>query len=381
MREVLPELLAWWRAGEGTTMATVVSTFRSAPRPAGSSMLRGPDDSAVGSISGGCVEAAAHQECGLVRSTGHPSLTRYGVADGDAWAIGLTCGGELDVFTQEINRANFPHLGEVAADIEAGRAVAVATVIEHPEATMVGRRLILRPGRSSQGGLVSARLDAAVHDDALGILATGVDATLSYGPDGERLGSGTRVFVHAFAPRPRMVLFGAIDFAAAMSTIGGFLGYHVTVCDARSLFATPARFPDADEVVVDWPHRYLAAEDAAGRIDARTVLVVLTHDPKFDVPLLTGALRLPVAYVGAMGSRRTHDQRLQALVEAGVSREDLDRLHSPIGLDLGARTPQSTALSIAAEIVAHQWGGSGAPLRSTQGPIHHHGAVLAEPTA
>lgn len=157
-----------------------------------------------------------------------------------------------------------------------------------------------------------------------------------------------RVFVWAFAPKPRLLVFGAIDFAAAVARVGTFLGYRVTVCDARPLFATRARFPDADEVVVDWPHRYLAAEHQEGRVDPRTVVTVLTHDPKFDVPLLEVALRLPeVEYIGAMGSRRTHEDRLARLREAGVSDAQIARLSSPIGLDLGARTPEETAISIA----------------------------------
>jgi xanthine dehydrogenase accessory factor len=181
-----------------------------------------------------------------------------------------------------------------------------------------------------------------------------------------------RVFVWAFAPKPRMLVFGAIDFAAAVARVGSFLGYHVTVCDARPVFATHTRFPDADEVVVDWPHRYLGKEVDAGRIDGRTVITVLTHDPKFDVPLLEVALRLPeVAYVGAMGSRRTHDDRMARLREAGLTDDELVRLASPIGLDLGARTPEETAISIAAEIVAGRWGGSGERLSSTGGRIHH----------
>jgi xanthine dehydrogenase accessory factor len=231
----------------------------------------------------------------------------------------------------------------------------------------------VRPGEAHRAArsLGSTRADDAVWDDALGLLASGHNATLTYGPDGERRGEGMRVFVWAFAPKPRMLVFGAIDFAAAVARIGAFLGYHVTVCDARPVFATNTRFPEADEVVVDWPHRYLAAEQAAGRIDERTVLAVLTHDPKFDVPLLEVALRLPaVAYVGAMGSRRTHDDRIARLLEAGLDQKEIDRLSSPIGLDLGARTPEETAVSIAAEIVAVRWGGTGEHLASTDGRIH-----------
>jgi xanthine dehydrogenase accessory factor len=181
------------------------------------------------------------------------------------------------------------------------------------------------------------------------------------------------VFVAAHAPRPRMLVFGAIDFAAAVAHVGSFLGYHVTVCDARPVFTTRDRFPDADDVVVAWPHRYLAEEAAAGRVDSRTVICVLTHDPKFDVPVLEAALRLPeVAFVGAMGSRRTHEDRLRRLRDAGVTETQLARLSSPIGLDLGARTPEETAVSIAAEIVALRWGGGGGRLHDLAGPIHHH---------
>ena len=172
------------------------------------------------------------------------------------------------------------------------------------------------------------------------------------------------MFVASYAPRPRMIVFGAIDFAAAVARIGSFLGYRVTVCDARETFATPKRFPDADEVVVEWPHRYLAGTE----VDERTVLCVLTHDPKFDVPLLEVALRLPLAYVGAMGSRRTNDDRGQAAARAGPDDGELARLHAPIGLDIGARTPEETAVSIAAEIIASRWGGSGTQLRRTDGP-------------
>ncbi|GAA1531352.1 XdhC family protein [Nocardioides humi] len=371
MREVLPQLLRWWEAGETVGMGTVVATFRSAPRPPGASMLVGPDASAVGSVSGGCVEGAVYDLAQEVITSGTPTLQRYGVSDDDAFAVGLTCGGILDVYVEKVNRQTFPELGEIAVDIEDGRPVAVATVVDHPDPSYVGRRMVVRPEQAPAGTLGSPRIDAAVHDDALGLLASGHHGTLTYGPDGERRGEGMRVFVWAFAPAPRMLVFGAIDFAAAVARVGGFLGYHVTVCDARPVFATTSRFPGADEVVVEWPHRYLAAEQEAGRIDARTVITVLTHDPKFDVPLLEVALRLPeVGYVGAMGSRRTHEDRIERLREAGLTDVELAGLRSPIGLDLGARTPEETAISIAAEIVAGRWGGSGEPLGVLSGRIH-----------
>ncbi len=378
MREVMDELLTWWRAGESVGVGTVVATWQSSPRPAGASMLVGPGGEAVGSVSGGCVEGAVYELAQQVVGDATPVLQRYGVSDDDAFAVGLTCGGILDVFVEKVDRESFPQLADVAADVDAGRPVAVCTVLEHPDPARVGRRLVVRPDdvpdHATDGTLGSARADSAVGDDARGLLASGRTETLTFGPEGERRGEGMRVFVASYAPKPRMLVFGAIDFAAAVARVGSFLGYRVTVCDARPVFATRSRFPDADEVVVDWPHRYLTGEAEGGRIDERTVLAVLTHDPKFDVPLLEVALRLPVAYVGAMGSRRTHDDRLARLREVGVSEDDLDRLSSPIGLDLGARTPEETAVSIAAEIIQLRWGGQGRRLAEVGGPIHHLGA-------
>ena len=372
MREVLPELLEWWRAGDEIGVGTVVATFRSAPRPPGASMLVGPDDTAVGSVSGGCVEGAVYELGKEVVESGRPVLQRYGISDDDAFAVGLTCGGILDVYVEKISRETFPELEDLAADLEAGRPVAVATVIEHPDPAWLGRRVVIHPDEPVTGSLGSQRADDAVHDDAMGLLASGTNATLTYGPDGERRGEGMRVFVWAFAPKPLMLVFGAIDFAAAVARVGSFLGYHVTVCDARPVFATNTRFPEADEVVVEWPHRFLEKQRDAGAIDGRTVITVLTHDPKFDVPLLEVALRLPeVAYIGAMGSRRTHEDREARLREVGLTDEELARLSSPIGLDLGARTPEETAISIAAEIIAGRWGGSGGRLASGAGRIHH----------
>jgi xanthine dehydrogenase accessory factor len=373
VRDVLAELMKIWRAGDIAGLGTVVRTFRSAPRPPGASMVVAPDGSVTGSVSGGCVEGAVYELAAEVAKTGTPRLERYGVSDGDAFAVGLTCGGVIDIFVESISRATFPELDALADDIGEHRPVAVATVIAHPDADRVGRRILVRPdpSRPVAGSLGSARADAAVADDARGLLAVGRSEVIEYGPDGQRLGAGMEVFVSSYAPRPRMLVFGAIDFAAALAQQGSFLGYRVTVCDARAVFATPVRFPTADHVVVDWPHRYLAAQARAGGIDRNTVVCVLTHDPKFDVPLLEVALRLGVGYVGAMGSRRTHDDRMNRLRAAGLSDAELGRLSSPIGLDLGARTPEETAVSIAADIIAKRWGGGGRPLTQTAGRIHH----------
>jgi xanthine dehydrogenase accessory factor len=323
------------------------------------------------------VEAAVYELAREVVQTGRPQLQRYGITDDDAFAVGLTCGGIIDIFAEPVSRATFAQLEAVAEDIAAHRPTAVATVISHPDVEWVGRRLVVGES-SADGSLGSTRADDAVADDARGLLAAGRTAVLTYGPDGQRQGEGMEVFVASHAPRPRMIVFGAIDFAAALTRQGTLLGYRVTVCDARPVFATPARFPAADEVVVDWPDRYLAGQQALGAIDARTVICVLTHDPKFDVPVLALALRLPrVGYVGAMGSRQTHFDRLDRLREVGLTDDETSRLSSPIGLDLGARTPEETAVSIVAEIIARRWGGGGRPLAEVDTRIHHDGAQIA----
>src|SRR5690625_4782735 len=374
MRDVLDDLIDQWKTGRAVGLVTVVAAYSSAPRVPGAAMAVSEEGNVSGSVSGGCVEGAVYETAMEVLQSERPQLQRYGFSDDDAFAVGLTCGGVIDVFVEKVDQQSFPNLDRVAQDIKEGKPVAVATVIEHPDPEWVGRRVVVWPDEA-QGSIGSPRADHAVVDDVRGLLAAGKNKTLTYGADGQRMEEGMRVFVSTFAPRPRMIVFGAIDFAAALATQAAFLGYHVTVCDARGVFATPQRFPAADEVVVQWPDEYLQQEVEAGRVDKRTVIAVLTHDPKFDVPVLQVALPLEVAYIGAMGSRLTHDDRLARLRRAGVSEELLAKLHSPIGLDLGARTPEETAVSIAAEIIAVQWGGGKAPLRETTGRIHHDDLV------
>lgn len=369
MRDVVDQLEGWWKNGERAALATVVATFRSAPRQPGASMLVGPGGEAVGSVSGGCVEGAVYELGQEVLGERRAVLQRYGVSDDDAFAVGLTCGGILDVYVEEVSPEAYPEFGRVAEAIRDETPVAVVTVVSGPTEKL-GTRLIVWEDRV-EGTTGSDRLDGAATDDARGLLASGRNATITYGTDGQRRGEGLMVFVESFAPPPRMIVFGAIDFAAAVAKMGNFLGYRVTVCDARPVFATASRFPGANEVVVEWPHRYLAKEAEEGRVDGRTVLTVLTHDPKFDVPLLEVALRLPeVGYIGAMGSRRTHADRLERLRERGLTEAEIARMSSPIGLDLGARTPEETAVSIAAEMIAQHWGGAGTRLAEREGPIH-----------
>jgi xanthine dehydrogenase accessory factor len=365
VREILPALSAWYAAGVPFGLATVVAVSRSAPRDPGAAMAVGPGDEVVGSVSGGCVEGAVFELAQEVVASGEARLQTFGYSDEDAFAVGLTCGGEITLLVRPVSPATDPVFGEVAESVAAGRPVTVATVTDGPAPR--GATLAVWPDRVA-GSLGTGGLDVAVTADARGELALGATGLRHYGPRGERREDAVTVFLHSFAPPPRMLVFGAIDYAAAVARIGDFLGYRVTVCDARPVFATPKRFPQGVEVVVDWPHRYLRGTDT----DARTVICVLTHDPKFDVPLLEEALRRPAAYIGAMGSRRTHDDRMKRLVEAGLTDRELARLRSPVGLDLGARTPEEVAVSVAAEIVALRWGGTGAPLAATAGAIHPH---------
>ncbi|MBM4792747.1 XdhC family protein [Streptomyces sioyaensis] len=399
MLDIADELHRWVEQGRDVAVATVVATHGSAPRQPGAALAVDSAGTAIGSVSGGCVEGAVYELCQEALRTGRPVLERFGYSDEDAFAVGLTCGGIIDILVEPIRAAAVrpagggPAAGEPAdrtagtlaaglAAAAAGEAAALARVVRGPDGYL-GRALLVRPDGSHTGTLGGhPALDRTALAEARALLDAGRTTTVAIGtgaadgapqgddgaqPAGSRCGGTVELLVESSVPAPRMIVFGAIDFAAALVKVGKLLNYHVTVCDARPVFATRGRFPDADEIVVDWPHRYLDSQD----LDARTVLCVLTHDAKFDVPLLERALRLPVAYVGAMGSRRTHLDRQRRLREVGLSELELNRLRSPIGLDLGARTPEETALSIAAEIVANRRGGTGAPLTGAHTPIHH----------
>ena len=254
---------------------------------------------------------------------------------------------------------------ELAGRIRAGSPVALATVVSGPDA---GAKLLAAPGEDLQGTLGNADLDRVVARDLVAELDAGTSGVRHYGPNGEARQDEVTVFIETFAPPPRMLVFGAVDFTAALVRVAKVLGYHVTVCDAREVFATKQRFPFADEVVVDWPHRLL--ERVGADLGQRDAVCVLTHDHKFDVPAIAAALQTKVGYLGAMGSRRTHAERVERLRDAGVDDAGLARIHSPIGLDLGARTPEETAISICAEIIAERTGRRAYSLKETEGPIH-----------
>ena len=362
MREIAEQLRGWLAAGTPFALATVVDVRGSAPRDPGAAMAVSEAGEVIGSVSGGCVEGAVYDVAQAVLADDRPALETYGISDETAFSVGLTCGGILDVLVVPVRPGREEALTAVVEAVAGGEPAAIAFITSE---TGLGATLGL-VGDHTVGSLGTEGLDFAARADAGGMLAQGLTGTRHYGPNGERRLDDVSVFMSSFAPPPRMLVFGAIDFAAAVARIGAFLGYRVTVCDARPVFATERRFPDAHEVVCEWPHRYLQRTQT----DERTVIMVLTHDPKFDVPLLEVALRRPAAYIGAMGSRRTHEDRLQRLQEAGVGADELARLASPLGLDLGARTPEETAVSIAAELVALRWGGSGRRLSEAEGPIH-----------
>jgi xanthine dehydrogenase accessory factor len=369
MLDIAEELNRWVEQGRDFAVATVVAVGGSAPRQPGAALAVDAEGTAIGSVSGGCVEGAVYELCEQALRDGETVLERFGYSDDDAFAVGLTCGGVIDILVTPVRAGDpvRPVAASALAAAASGEAAAVARIVSGPR-ELTGRALLVRPDGTFDGGFGGhPELDRTVAAEAGAFLDAGRTGTLEIGEQGSRCGAPLTVLVESSVPPPRMIVFGAIDFASALVRVGKFLGYHVTVCDARPVFATRARFPEADEIVVEWPHRYLERTD----VDARTVLCVLTHDAKFDVPLLELALRLPVAYVGAMGSRRTHLDRNTRLREVGVTDLELSRLHSPIGLDLGARTPEETALSIASEIVAARRGGSGVSLTGAHTPIHH----------
>lgn len=363
MREIIQEVLPAFKENKPFALATVTRTWSSAPRPVGAAMAVLESGEVIGSVSGGCVEGAIHEASLEVLKTRLPQSVTYGVSDDNAFAVGLTCGGTIELFIQYVDQNTFPEFSDIASKIEEKEAIAVATLVNSEKFT--GARIVLTKSNSS-GSLGNSQLDYAAIEGARALLNHGTTKTLKLGPNGENRMDDVSVFVESFAPAPRMIIFGAIDFAAAVARIGKFMGYYVIVCDARSLFATKRRFPDADEVVIDWPHRYLPTIE----VDESTVICVLTHDPKFDVPVLEIALRSNAGYIGAMGSRRTHEDRLLRLKEVGMSDAELAKLKSPIGLDLGGRTPEETAISIAAEIISNQVGGTNQPLTKGTEAIH-----------
>jgi xanthine dehydrogenase accessory factor len=416
--EVMGQVERWRGDGRRVALARVVGVEGSGPRDAGATMAVNEDGEVAGSVSGGCVEGAVVTEAlaALDRGTGARRCT-FGYSDDEAFAVGLTCGGTVHVLVDPELPAVYDELRDALQRSEpvalatvagltgtglagtgltgtgltgtglsgtglsgtgltgAGWTGAASTVANsgrgspgEPGGTRLGASILVKEDGSASGSLGEAHLDEVVRRDAVGALASGLSATRHYGPTGEARQLSVEVFIEVFARPPRLIIFGAVDFTAALARVGKVLGYRVTVCDARPVFASSARFPMADEVVVERPERFL--EKVGGELGGRDAVCVLTHSPQFDVPAIVAALSTKVGYLGAMGSRRTNADRVAHLERAGVEPDALKRVMAPIGLDIGARTPEETAVAICAEIIALRTGRPGLSLRDRTGPIH-----------
>jgi xanthine dehydrogenase accessory factor len=361
LKEILDDLRRWRAAGARIAIARVVGVEGSGPRERGATMAVTAEGEVAGSVSGGCVESAVVTEAlAVLAGEADAHVVTYGIADEDAIAVGLTCGGTIHVL---VANADDEVLVPLEDALRRGRPVALATLVDGPSA---GGQLLIEADGATSGTLGDASLDRVVGRDALAALRSSITATRHYGRRGEARKQDVEVLIESFAPPPRMVIFGAVDFTAALARAAKTLGYHVTVCDARGTFATRARFPMADEVVADWPDRYLDTAD----LGPRDAVCILTHDAKYDVPAIVGALGTAAGYIGAMGSRRTHDDRTRRLRDAGVQEVAMKRVMAPIGLDIGARSPEEVAVAICAEIIALRTGADAPFLRDAQGPIH-----------
>jgi xanthine dehydrogenase accessory factor len=346
VKDVLADVERWQRQGDRVAMATVIDVQRSAPRPPGAKMAVNERGEISGAVSGGCVEGAVVEIAEQILEGAPPRLQHYGIADSDAWDVGLPCGGEIDVLVQAYESGRFEELARTG-----GRAAEVTLL----EGSAPGAKLLIEADGTRSGTLGAPELDDEAARAAEGLL---------WAERSERRGP---LFIDVVGPSPRLILFGAVDVAASLCTLARAAGWRPYVVDPRARFATPERFPDAEEVVVAWPDE---AFTRLGGIDPATSIAVLTHDPKLDDAALEIALRSPARFVGAMGSRRAQAARRERLLAAGLSEEELDRLSAPLGLDLGGVTGEETALSILAEVVAARHGHEGGRLSAARGRIH-----------
>ena len=373
MRELLDDIDRWVAAGRSVAIARVIDVEGSGPRDEGATVAVNDAGEVAGAVSGGCVESVVVDAALRVLRSGEPDAITFHPADDEELGIvvGLTCGGTIRVFVDQVG-------DQLLEALRRPGPVAVATVVS---GAGTGRHLVVRPGEEPEGNLGHPDLDHAVATDAAGDLASARSGVRRYrGGPGACAGGvslnedvhpdDVTVFVHSFAVAPRMLVVGAVDFTAALVKMAKLLGFTVTVCDPRAAFATAERFPDADEVTVGRPDQCLEEMHASAPLGPGDAVCVLTHDHRFDVPAIQAALATDAGYIGVMGSRRTHAQRVERLRGAGVPEEGIERLMAPIGLDLGGRTPEETAVAICAEIVALRSGRNAPHLRDTQGPIH-----------
>ncbi len=348
MREVLADVERWRERGEKVAVATVVATRRSAPRPIGAKLAISQGGEMAGSVSGGCVENEVYGHACEILDGARPQLLSYGISDDLALTVGLPCGGEIDVFVEAMPDELLDRLAQVVERQE--RAVLFTVVDGEP----LGATLLV----TEEGERLGEGPDG---------LAERVDELLRGGRNRLfELEPGTTVFAEVYGPPPRVLVFGAVDTAEALCAAAKLVGWRTIVADARGKFATADRIPSADEIIVAWPDEALAQVQP----DHQTAVVILTHDDKFDVPAIKGALETDAFYIGALGSRRNQERRRERLLNAGLEEVELERVSGPCGLDIGADTPAETALSIVAEILARRAGRGGGPLRETKGRIH-----------
>ena len=372
MKELIDTLKGWEAEGHSAARAVVVRTFGSAPRPEGAVLLVSDDDRLAGSVSGGCVEGAAFEEIQRARRDGHARVIRYGISDEQAWDVGLACGGTIDVLVEPTVRAEAE---AAAADAGEGRAIVTPLPPDAPPAEFGFHQpgngappapsLVVHDDGRLDGSTGNAADDATLVDRARDALEQGQSRTVTLG--------GRQYFIEAYPVRPRLVIVGAVQVAITLARLAKELGYETVVTDGRPAFATEARFPDVDRLIIGWPDE-VADQIGLGVNDA---VAVLTHDVKFDEPAIVESLRRGARYVGAVGSKKTQADRRQRLLDAGVTPEQLARLRGPIGLDLGGRSPAETALSIMAEIVAARHNASGVPMRDRARAVEAEMAAAA----
>jgi xanthine dehydrogenase accessory factor len=363
--------LEWLDEGRRVVAATLVETVGSAPLDPGAEMLVDDSGRIEGSVTGGCVEGALVEEAQGVLAGAPPRVATYGISDQQAADVGLMCGGTVRVFVHELGEPQREMLAVTKEAIEAARPIALTTLLEGSGAGT--KMVVTRDGTVGSLGMTEL-LDKSVEREAGGFIDQGRSALRRYSRKGEVMGSEIGVAIQAFSLPPSMVIFGAIDFSAALAKIADDIGYRVTIVDAREAFLQSPRFGEHAEVVVDWPDRYLATRE----LGANDAVLVFTHDPKFDEPALLSALQSEAGYIGALGSRRTQAEREQRLRAQGATDDDIARLSAPCGLDLGARTPAETAVAVLAEILALRAGKRGGPLADSSGPIHTRPATAAK---
>jgi xanthine dehydrogenase accessory factor len=349
MIDLLGTIEEWFAAGETVAVATVIRVEGTAPRPVGARLIVSSGGRMAGSVSGGCVETTVYQEMIDLLEGGPPRVLHFGITEDMIWDVGLACGGTIDVFIQALDPQIVAAFGERVAQ---GEPVALMSFLAGENA---GEMTLVTAGGTVLGP--DSEPAAALAAD---MLAARAERGVIHGVE-----PGTSAYIEPFLPPPLLVIAGGVHVAIPLARFGKELGFRVVVVDPRQKFANRERFPEADQVLVTWPDQVLAGLE----VGDTTYIVLLTHDPKIDEPTLAAALKTGAAYIGAIGSRKTHADRYERMAQWGVTREQLDRVYSPIGLDLGGSTPEETALSIIAEVVAVKNGRTGGSLRDSTGPI------------